>query len=170
MRKPVVGVMGGSKANENTMTMARQLGELIAKRGWILLTGGRNQGVMAAASEGARAAGGFVVGILPDKDSRRASPDLDLAVFTDMGDMRNVINVLSSDVVIACRGALGTISEVALALNAGKHVILLGLELGPEYDRYRRSKLLRSAETAEAAVEEAGVILNESGRSVAPGR
>jgi len=165
MRKPVIGVMGGSKASEKTMATARQLGGLIAQRGWILLTGGRNQGVMAGASEGARAAGGFVVGILPDKNDRRASPDLDLAIFTSMGDMRNVINVLSSDVVIACRGALGTISEVALALNAGKHVILLDFELGPEYDRYRRANLIRSVATPEEAVTRAASILSESGRS-----
>jgi hypothetical protein len=48
-------------------------------------------------------------------------------VFTGMGEARNVINVLTSDVVVACGvEGPGTISEVALALRASKPVILLG--------------------------------------------
>ena len=46
-----------------------------------------------------------------------------------MGNGRNVINVLSSDVVIACAGGAGTISEVALALKSSKPVILLNFNL-----------------------------------------
>jgi predicted Rossmann-fold nucleotide-binding protein len=43
-----------------------------------------------------------------------------------MGSARNAINVLSSDVVIACGvGGAGTASEIALALKAKRPVILL---------------------------------------------
>jgi len=42
-----------------------------------------------------------------------------------MGSARNNINVLSSDVVIACGMGVGTVSEVALALKANKPVVLL---------------------------------------------
>ena len=52
MRKPVIGVMGGSKANAAVEAMARQLGRLIAERGWILPNGGRDCGVMAASAAG----------------------------------------------------------------------------------------------------------------------
>ncbi|PZV20091.1 MAG: hypothetical protein DCF18_14780, partial [Cyanobium sp.] len=41
---------------------------------------------------------------------------------------RNVINVLSADVVVICgSGGPGTASEAAHALNAGRHLILLAV-------------------------------------------
>jgi uncharacterized protein (TIGR00725 family) len=50
---------------------------------------------------------------------------VDIAIVTGMGSARNNINVLSSDVVIACGMSTGTASEIALALRAGKKTILL---------------------------------------------
>jgi uncharacterized protein (TIGR00725 family) len=80
---------------------------------------------MAAASRGAKAANGLTVGILPTADASGMADTVDLAIFTDMGSARNNINVLSSDVVIACGMGTGTASEVALALKANKPVVLL---------------------------------------------
>ena len=161
MRKPVVGVMGGSKASESVYAMARELGRLIAQRGWVLLNGGRNQGVMAASAKGAREAGGLVVGVLPDKNGKRASPDLDIAIMTGLGDGRNLINVLSSDVVIACPGALGTLSEIIYALKHGKTVILLARESEPLLERYARRGRVLVAEDPAEAVARAAVVLAE---------
>jgi len=51
--------------------------------------------------------GHLVVGVLPDEGSgghRQNTADLDLALFTGMGKARNVINVLSADVVVVCGG------------------------------------------------------------------
>ena len=42
-----------------------------------------------------------------------------------MGSGRNNINVLSSDIVVACGLEAGTLSEVALAIKGGKIVILM---------------------------------------------
>jgi hypothetical protein len=54
------------------------------------------------------------------------SGHVDVAVFTGVGDARNAINVLSSDVVVACGvEGPGTASEVALALKAGRPTVLL---------------------------------------------
>lgn len=153
MRKPVVGVMGGSKATKPVAEMARTLGRLIAENGWILLNGGGDGGVMDASSHGARSAGGLVIGILPGKTDRRASQHLDVAIMTDGGDGRNYMNVLSSDVVIACPGKLGTRTEVLLALNNHKPVVLLGLEFGPELNPYRRTGQLQEAQTPDEAIE-----------------
>ena len=155
MRKPVVGVMGGSKADAAACATAKELGSLIAGRGWVLLNGGRNTGVMAASAEGAKEAGGTVIGILPDRTTSKASPHLDVAICTDMGDARNLINVLSSDVVIACPGALGTLSEVVLALKHEKRVILLGFELGPPFQKYLKSGQLSLAKNPQDAIEQA---------------
>jgi uncharacterized protein (TIGR00725 family) len=44
-----------------------------------------------------------------------------------MGKARNVINVLSADVVVVCGGGPGTASEAAHALNTGRPLILLAV-------------------------------------------
>lgn len=82
-------------------------------------------GVMDAASRGAKAANGLTVGILPTDDDQAVSEAVDIAIMTGMGNARNAINVLSSDVVIACGMGAGTASEVALALKTNKPVVLL---------------------------------------------
>ncbi len=162
MRKPVVGVMGGAKASEAVYSMAHELGRLIAERGWILLNGGRNQGVMAASAKGAAEAGGLVVGVLPDKSDKRASPDLDVAIMTGLGDGRNLINVLSSDVVIACPGALGTLSEIIYALKHEKTVILLAREPETLLERYaRRGRVFVAEDPAEAVTRAAAVLAEQ---------
>lgn len=126
MRQKVIGVMGpGQGATPSEIEQAYQLGELIAANGWILLTGGRNAGVMAAVNQGAKAQGGLTIGILPDNCPETAADAVDVLIKTDLGQGRNNVNVLSSDVIIACGMGLGTASEVALGLKAGKTVILL---------------------------------------------
>lgn len=128
-RKPVIAVLGAGRDVESAVSNARELGRLIAENGWVLVSGGRDAGVMRAVNEGAKAAkGGLTIGILPDRDSE-VSPAVDVAIFTDSGEARNNIIVLSADVVIACgvEGA-GTASEVALALKNGRPLILLGAD------------------------------------------
>ncbi|MEG3845844.1 TIGR00725 family protein [Microcoleus sp. herbarium19] len=126
MKKIIIGIMGpGESATSTDLENAYQLGKLIAEAGWILLTGGRNVGVMEAANKGAKAANGLTVGILPGNDTRGISEAVDIAIVTDMGNARNNINILSSNVIIACGMGAGTASEIALALKADKPVILL---------------------------------------------
>ena len=126
MGKTMIGVMGpGRGARAEDVRAARELGRLVALEGWVLLTGGRDSGVMDAASRGARAAGGLTVGVLPGDDDSGASPAVDIRVVTGMGQARNNINVLSSSAVVACGMGAGTASEVALALKAKKPVVLL---------------------------------------------
>ncbi|MEG4070582.1 TIGR00725 family protein [Microcoleus sp. Pol11C2] len=126
MKKIIIGIMGpGESATSTDLENAYQLGQLIAEAGWILLTGGRNVGVMDAANKGAKSANGLTVGILPGNNTRGLSEAVDIAIVTDMGNARNNINVLSSDVIIACGMGTGTASEIALALKANKQVILL---------------------------------------------
>lgn len=126
-RRAVIGVMGaGENARAVDIRNALALGSAIADEGWIVLTGGRNCGVMDAVNKGAKASGGLTVGILPTKDRRTISAAVDVAIITDMGSARNYINVLTSDVIIACgAGGAGTASEVALALKYDKFVVLL---------------------------------------------
>jgi omega-amidase len=132
-RKPLIGVMGaGEGATAADCVLAEELGAAIARRGWALLTGGRPAGVMGAASAGAMAVEGhLVVGVLPDDGHQRADPvatsAMDVALITGLGQGRNVINALSSDVLVVCgAGGPGTASEAAHALKAGRPLVLLG--------------------------------------------
>ena len=124
--RDVVGVMGpGEQATPIECETAFQLGRQIAAAGWVLLTGGRNCGVMDAASRGAKSANGLTIGLLPTADRCHLSEFVDIAIVTGLGQARNSINVLSSQVVIVCGMGAGTASEVALALKADRPVILL---------------------------------------------
>jgi uncharacterized protein (TIGR00725 family) len=127
MRRLIVGVMGaGEGATPEERSKALELGERIAMQGWVLLSGGRNAGVMQEVNRGAKqVAGSLTIGILPHAEAA-VSEFVDVAIITDLGNARNNINVLSSDVVVACgAGGAGTASEIALAIKGGKPVILL---------------------------------------------
>lgn len=110
---------------EKITDSAYQLGKKIAENDWLLLTGGRNLGVMEAASKGAKEAGGQTIGILPGSNRTGSSDYLDIPIVTDTGSGRNNINILTADAVVACGSGLGTTSEIMLALKAGKPVVLL---------------------------------------------
>jgi uncharacterized protein (TIGR00725 family) len=127
-RRPIVGVVGSGSDSSPAMEYARQLGELVAAQGWIVLSGGRNAGVMKAVSEGVRKGNGLSIAILPNASSE-ICPDIDVAIITDLNNARNNLIGLSSNVLIACGvDGPGTASEVALALKNGKKVILLGVD------------------------------------------
>lgn len=153
-RKLVIAVIGTGAETELAVSDARVLGGLIAQNGWGLITGGRNAGVMKAANEGAKKAGGLTVGILPDPKTE-ISPTVDIAIVTDTGEARNNIIVLSADVVVAC-GAEdpGTASEVALALKNGKPVVLLAAdEAAKLYFAQIGGHLIHYVDSPEAATE-----------------
>jgi uncharacterized protein (TIGR00725 family) len=155
MRRTVIGVMGGGEnATSQAVSWAGQLGALIAAEGWVLLSGGRNTGVMDAVSAGAKEAGGLVMGILPSSDGAEASESIDIVIVTGMGSARNNINVLSSDVVIACgKAEAGTLSEIALALKARKPVVLLTEDEEAQRFLERTGRgLLRTATSPEEAM------------------
>ena len=117
MSKIIVGVMGpGHDATPEALVSAFELGKLIADEGWVLLTGGRSAGVMDTASQGAKSAGGLVVGILPSDSAEGMSDSVDIPILTGLGQARNNLNVLSCRVIFVCGMGPGTASEVALAI------------------------------------------------------
>jgi uncharacterized protein (TIGR00725 family) len=152
-RKVIVGVMGGSAADQKAYTAAHRLGYLIAGHGWILLNGGRRSGIMAASAKGASENGGITVGILPEADRQNVSEHIDIPIVTGMGQARNIINVLSSDIIVACKGGAGTLSEIALAVKSRKPVILLGYSKCDVTDVITSSELVYFVDSPETAVE-----------------
>jgi uncharacterized protein (TIGR00725 family) len=125
-RRTIIGVMGGADPNLGTEILreAEETGRLIASAGAVLLCGGRT-GVMEAAARGAKSlACGETLAILPGSDPEKANPHMDWVVATGMGNGRNIINILSSDAIIAFPGGAGTLSEIALAIKCGIHVVV----------------------------------------------
>lgn len=110
-----VAVIGASKATDEEILMAHQVGSLLAKYHFTLLSGGRT-GVMEASCRGSKESGGFTIGILPENEG---NPYLDVEIRTGMGQARNVILTQSADVIIAIGGEYGTLSEIAHALKSG---------------------------------------------------
>jgi uncharacterized protein (TIGR00725 family) len=114
MRKALVAVIGGNDCSPEVEKLAYETGREIAKAGYILVCGGLG-GVMEAASQGAKKAGGLTIGILPGKNKRDANPFIDIPIVTSMSHARNAIIVRTADAVIAVGGKYGTLSEIALA-------------------------------------------------------
>lgn len=114
-----VAVCGPGECTEREWDLAYETGRLLAARGAVVVCGGLG-GVMAAAAAGARAGGGITVGVLPAADRAAAGPDLTVAVPTGLGQARNNLVVNAADAVIAVGGSWGTLSEIALAMRAGR--------------------------------------------------
>ena len=140
LAETTVGVMGSG--TEEHEVLARELGALLARLEVNLVTGG-GAGVMRAVSRTYREGNprkGICIGVLPCVEGNpAASPDsypneyVQLAIRTHLPHSgrrgkeptsRNHINVLSCDAVVALPGGAGTASEVDLACDYGKPVIV----------------------------------------------
>jgi uncharacterized protein (TIGR00725 family) len=113
---------GAAVPDLRLLEQAERLGRRLAEAGAVVVCGGMD-GVMDGAARGAREAGGHAVGILGGLSREGASPSLTVAVPTGMGEARNALVVRAADAVIAVGGEFGTLSEIALALKAGKPVV-----------------------------------------------
>jgi hypothetical protein len=136
-----VSVIGSGAEHEEN---AEQVGRLLAERGATVVTGGLGE-VMAAASRGAKGAGGTTIGILPGETRAGANPWLDHVVISGIGHARNLAVVASGDAVIAVGGRYGTLAEIGFALTLERPVVVL--EPGWEVEGTHR------AATPEEAVE-----------------
>jgi len=155
MRRILIGVLGpGEGAGQKEMDDAALIGELVAKAGWGVLTGGRVAGVMGAAAKGASAAGGLTVGLLPTSDTLGASPAVDVVLATGLGEARNAVIALSANACVVCGMNAGTASEVALAIRGKKPVVLLRAdEVTAKFFRMLDSEVVRTAMSAGEAIE-----------------
>ena len=109
--------------------VARRLGGLLAGAGWCIVYGGGRSGSMGALAEGALAAGGRVVGVIPkfmidlEWGHDRLS---ELHVVEDMRTRKHDM-LTRAEAVVALAGGTGTLEELLEALTLKR----LGLFLGP---------------------------------------
>jgi len=128
---------------------------LLAERGCVVVTGGRDE-VMTAAARGAKEAGGRTIGIVPSESPSEANEWIDAVVATGTGHARNLAVAASGEAVIAIGGSWGTLSEIAFARRLGRPVVVL--EPGWEIDDEgitRASSAAEAVEIALAALERA---------------
>ena len=137
---------------ERHLKIAEEVGSLIAKRDAILVTGGMD-GIMNAASKGAKDANGLVIGILPTLDKESANPYIDIPIATGMNQARNFIIARTCDCAIAINGKYGTLSEIAYCLMY--NIPVIGI------DAWQIDAPIAVVETAQQAVDLAFKALEE---------
>lgn len=119
-----IAVIGPREAQPAEREIAYALGAGLASLGLTLLCGGKT-GVMEAACEGAAAAGGLSIGLLPDGEWEAANPFVGVPIATGIGVARNAIIARAALALIAVGGGYGTLSEIALGLQFGRPVLTL---------------------------------------------
>jgi uncharacterized protein (TIGR00725 family) len=147
-----IGVIGGARPEARFEKIAREVGRRIAQAGAVLVCGGL-AGVMRAAAQGAKEAGGLTIGILPGAQTSDANVYIDVPIATGLGYTRNSIVAMNADVLIAVDGEYGTLSEIAYGRIFGKPVV--GLETWDV-------KGVERAKNPEAAVRMALALVSES--------
>lgn len=128
-----IGVMGpGTNATEQEISLAFEVGKIIAKRGHYILTGGSITGVMNAALKGAKSydSKARTIAILSNNgEIEKTSLYADVRIPTGMGEGRNYMNIRSCDILIFCCNNLyksaGTFSEFTFTIKHRKPVIFL---------------------------------------------
>jgi uncharacterized protein (TIGR00725 family) len=147
-----IAVIGSGSEHE---ARAEAVGRLLAERGCVVVTGGLDE-VMAAAARGAKEAGGTTIGILPGERRADANQWIDHAVVTGIGHARNLAVVASGDAVIAVGGSWGTLAEIGFARRLGRPVVVL--EPGWQVEGEGIERSATPAEAVELALSAAEAV------------
>jgi uncharacterized protein (TIGR00730 family) len=110
-----VTVYAGSRRThpEGYASLARALGEAIARRGWVLVYGGAEIGLMGACADAALAAGGRVEGVILDTFARVVHRGVESMEI--VGSMRDRKAGLAhrGDAFVVLPGGFGTLEELS---------------------------------------------------------
>ncbi|MFW9932988.1 MAG: TIGR00725 family protein, partial [Candidatus Thorarchaeota archaeon] len=129
MQYRMISVIGGSECDDNSLSIAEELGEEIAKKGVALVCGGLG-GIMQAVCKGAKKQNGLTIGLIPSLDKEHANKYVDISIPTGLGYARNFLVAQTGDAVIAISGSAGTLSEMAIAWFSDKPLIALSTSGG----------------------------------------
>jgi len=155
-RYPIIGVMGSHEDAWEDYT--KPVGELLARRGYNLLTGAGG-GVMTSVAQsfcGVDDRKGVAIGVLPAVDYKGQkldteeypNPYIEIPLITPlsmkaqsdaMPFSRNLVNVMTSKALIILPGSHGTRNEVSLALMYNKPMVMFGPD--DAFDRFPEDPL-----------------------------
>lgn len=121
----IVAVIGGHDIEPKVEQLAHDIGKIVAKVDAILVCGGL-EGVMEAAAKGCQQAGGTTIGLLPGTSKADANQYIEIALPTSIGYARNAMVACCADIIVALAGSHGTSCEIAYGLVYKKPVIDLG--------------------------------------------
>ncbi len=150
---PIVTVFGSNAAevNDAGYREAYELGRLLGQAGYTVVTGGY-YGTMEAVSRGAKEAGAHVIGVTTSRfdDRGGANQYVDEEIKFPTLFQRLHYLVTCSDALVALRGGVGTLSEVALTwslLQVGemprKPFVLVGPHWRQIMETYFRESTVR---------------------------
>ncbi|SCL39791.1 hypothetical protein GA0070624_6691 [Micromonospora rhizosphaerae] len=115
------------------LDLAAETGAELARRGHTLVSGGGCVGMMGAVADGARSAGGYTLGVIPQAlvDLEVADLASDELLVTDGMASRKTLMIEKSDAFLTLPGGLGTLDELfevwttaTLALHAKPMVLV----------------------------------------------
>lgn len=133
MKKIQIGVMGSAadlKYSKEALEFAKELGKLIAESGNILVYGAEKD-YTSLSTEAAKVASknnGITVGVAGGKDKSvygTFRPTVLINSGLEIGGGREFNLVLSCDVIIAISGGSGTLTEMAIAYQAGIPIVVV---------------------------------------------
>ena len=174
MKKIQIGIMGSAadlKFSDDALNFAKELGKLIAESGNILVYGAESE-YTSLSTEAAKVAseyGGITVGVAGGKSKNIFGdyrPTVLINSGQEIGGGREFNLVLSCDVIIAISGGSGTLTEMAIAYQAGIPIIVVdkfggwASELSNKYFDDRKRLKCISATSPEDALNKAIKELN----------
>ena len=146
---------------------ARRTGHEIGRRGWQLVYGGGRAGLMGIVADAALAAGGRVVGVIPQSLMGRELGHLGLTELhvVDTMHQRKMMMAEHSDAFLALPGGIGTFEELFEVWSwrqLGYHDKPLGLLNAAGYYDPLLGFLARSTEQGFVAVAQTDLLLVET--------
>lgn len=133
MKKLQIGIMGSAadlNYSEDALKFAKKLGKLIAESGNILVYGAEKD-YTSLSTEAAKVASsydGITIGVAGGKSKNvygEFRPTVLINSGLEIGGGREFNLVLSCDVIIAISGGSGTLTEMAIAYQAGIPIIVV---------------------------------------------
>ena len=167
MKKLQIGIMGSAadlNYSKETLKFAKELGKKIALSGNILVYGAESDytSLSTEAAKEASKNNGITVGVAGGKSKEvygKYRPTVLINSGLEIGGGREFNLVLSCDVIIAISGGSGTLTEMAIAYQAGIPIIVVDKfggwaeELSDRYFDDRKRLKCISASSADEALE-----------------
>ena len=94
-------------------------GEMLARRGWRLVYGAGDVGLMGRVARATQAAGGKTFGVIPTHlmDWEVGKTDLDTFIITETMHERKKVMIMNADAVVVLPGGAGSLDELFEALT-----------------------------------------------------